>query len=82
VASTLRELASLYVEQDWDIEAELLHKRSLALQEKVLGPSHFEVATTLEAFASLLRKNQRDAEAAEFAKRAKAIRDANSTEKN
>ena len=48
--------------------------RSLAIKEKVLGPEHPSVATSLENYAALLRETGRADEAAEMEARAKAIR--------
>lgn len=42
--------------------------------EKTLGPDHPAVATTLENYAVLLWKTNREAEAATMAARAKAVR--------
>ena len=49
--------------------------------EKALGPEHPHVATSLENYAKLLRKTERDAEAEELEARGKAIR-ARHAEKN
>ncbi len=56
-------------------EAEPLHKRSLAIREKALGPKHPHVATSLENYANLLRTTGRTAEADKMEARAKTIRD-------
>ena len=55
-------------------EAEPLHKRSLAIREKTLGPEHPGVATSLENYAALLRQTARADEAERMEARAKAIR--------
>jgi len=55
-------------------EAEQLYKQALAIRERVLGPEHPEVAETLEAYASLLERTDRRAEANLLADRAHAIR--------
>ncbi len=55
------------------VAAEPLFKRSRAIQEKVLGPEHPNVAQVLENYAVLLRKTNRNAEAAKMEARAKAI---------
>lgn len=44
----------LSVAQGVYAEAELLHKRSLAIQEKSLGPEHPDVASSLDNLAILL----------------------------
>ena len=62
-------------------EAEPLHKRSLAILEKALGPEHPNVATSLENYAALLRETGRTAEADKLEARAKAIRDKRAKEK-
>ncbi len=77
----LSNLASLYNAQGRYGEAEPLHKRALAIMEKALGPEHPNVATSLENYAKLLRKTERDAEAEELEARGKAIR-ARHAEKN
>ena len=38
------------------VEAAPLYRRSLAIQERALGPSHPEVATMLEGLADALQK--------------------------
>ncbi len=55
-------------------EAEPLYQRSLATYEKVLGPEHPTVATSLENYAALLRQTARADEAERMEARAKAIR--------
>src|SRR5260370_324592 len=55
-------------------EAEPLYERALAIREKALGPEHPDVATTLENYASLLRKMDRSQEAEPLESRARAIR--------
>ena len=55
-------------------EAEPFYERALAIREKALGPEHPDVATTLENYASLLRKMDRSQEAEPLESRARAIR--------
>ena len=74
MAISLNNLALLYRSQAKYAEAEPLYKRSLAIWEKALGPEHPNVATPLENYAFLLRKTNREAEAAKMEARAKAIR--------
>ncbi len=74
VAVCLNNLALLYDDQDHNAEAEPLHKRSLAIWEKALGPKHPDVATSLENYAALLRATERTVEADKMEARAKAIR--------
>ena len=61
-ATLLNKLASLYYVQ------------SKAIWEKALGPEHTDVAISLENYAALLRKTERDVEATRMEARAKAIR--------
>ncbi len=46
----------------------------MAINEKVLGPEHPHVATSLENYAARLRKTGRSAEATRMEARANAIR--------
>ena len=55
-------------------EAEPLYEASLAIMEKALGPEHPHLATSLEKYAALLRKNERSGEATFMELRAKTIR--------
>jgi hypothetical protein len=54
--------------------AKQLYRRVLAIREKALGPDHLDVADTLEHYAALLRKMNRDADADALDARAQAIR--------
>ncbi len=54
-------------------EAEPLLKRSLAIDEKTLGPEHPEMATSLNELALLYQAQGRYAEAEPLHKRALAI---------
>ena len=74
LATTLNNLAALYVTQGKYAEAESLYKRALAIWEKALGPEHPHVATSLENYAALLRKTNRKKKAKKLEARAKAIR--------
>jgi tetratricopeptide (TPR) repeat protein len=56
-------------------EAEPLYKRSLAIQEKVLGPNHPNVATSLNNLAELYHTQGRYADAEPLYKRSLAIRE-------
>ena len=56
------------------MQAELLHKRALAIREKALGLEHPSVAMSLENMAELYRQTGRDKEAEALEKRTKAIR--------
>ncbi len=73
-AGGLNDLALLYNSQGRYGEAEPLYQRSLAIDEKALGPEHPNVATALENYAALLRETGRDDGAAEMENRANAIR--------
>jgi len=64
----------LYYKQGKYAEAEPLYKRSLAIDEKALGPNHPAVATDLENYAALLCKTKRVAEGKKLEARAKTIR--------
>ena len=55
-------------------EAEPLHKRALAIREKVFGPNHPEVAQTLNNLGVLYANEGRYAEAEPLYKRALEIR--------
>jgi hypothetical protein len=55
-------------------ESEQNFKRALMIQEKVLGPDHLDVATTLDSYAHLLRKVNRELEANEMEARSMEIR--------
>ncbi len=73
MATALNNLANLYRDQGKYAEAEPLHKRSLAIIEKALGPDHPHVAKTLLNYAALLRKTGRTTEAAKLEARARTI---------
>jgi CHAT domain-containing protein/Tfp pilus assembly protein PilF len=75
VAISLNNLAVLYVAQDRYAEAEPLYKRSLAIDEKALGPDHPNVATALNNLALLYKVQGRYAEAEPLYKRSLAIRE-------
>jgi len=55
--------------------AEQSYRRALAAQEKILGPDHPDVATTLEAYAAVLARLDRQDEAEELVARYQAIRE-------
>ena len=55
-------------------EAKPLYERSLAMDEKILGPEHPALAESLKNYAELLRKMGRDDEAAKMEARALATR--------
>ncbi len=74
LATSLNHLASLYQDQGNYTQAEPLYKRALAIAEQASGSEYPDLATTLENYAELLRKTNRDAEAANPEARAQAIR--------
>ena len=74
------DVITLYRDQGKYAEAEPFFKRSLAILEKTLGPEHPNEAKALENYAKLLRKANREAEAAKLEARAKAIRDKHAQE--
>ncbi len=74
MAQSLNNLAELYRAQGRYAEAEPHYQRALAILEKVLGPEHPDVATSLENYAALLRETEREDQAKEMEARAKAIR--------
>ena len=81
LATSLNNLAELYDNQGKYAKAEPLYQRSLTIWEKTLGPEHPNVATSLENYATLLRKLKPIrsllpwSEASSTETRAKAIRE-------
>lgn len=71
---SLDNLAMLYQTQGKYAEAEPLYERSLAMDEKTLGPEHPDLAESLKNYAALLQKMGRGADAAKMDARAEAIR--------
>jgi len=67
----LNNLALLYQTQGRYAEAEPLHKRSLKICEKALGPEHPDVATVLESMAKCWREIGKQDEAEKLEARAK-----------
>jgi hypothetical protein len=87
VADSLHKLGVYYGSPGWNplsygqairgtqvAEAEQLYKQALAIREHVLGPDHLDVAETLEAYANLLERTGREAEAKLLTSRARVIR--------
>src|SRR5262249_30460191 len=68
-------LAALYRDQGRYADAEPLYKRSLAISEKALGPTHPDVATTLNNLAEFYREQGRYADAEPLYKRALTLRE-------
>lgn len=56
-------------------KAKQLLRRAFSIRERVLGPAHPAVATTLEHYAALLRSSGRHEEAARTEARARRIRE-------
>ena len=75
LAVTLNNLAEVYSAQSRYAEAELLHKRSLAIKEKVLDPNHPAVATSLNNLAKLYYKQYRYDDAEPLYKRVLAMKE-------
>jgi CHAT domain-containing protein/tetratricopeptide (TPR) repeat protein len=69
----LNNLGFLYLKQGRYADAEPLYKRSLAIWEKALGPSHPNVATALNHLGNLYTTQGRYADAEPLLKRALAI---------
>lgn len=64
VALSLNNLAMVYDAQDRYDQAEPLYRRALAIRTQALGPAHADTAKSRRDYAALLRKMQRDREAA------------------
>jgi tetratricopeptide (TPR) repeat protein len=75
VATSLRNLATLYYTQGRYAEAEPLYQRALAIWEQGQGPQHPQVATSLNYLALLYQAQGRYAEAEPLHQRALALRE-------
>jgi tetratricopeptide (TPR) repeat protein len=73
VGQVLNNLAELYRAQGHYAKAEPLYKRSLAIQEKALGPAHADVGIVLNNIGSLYLIEGRYNEAEPLFKRSLAI---------
>ncbi len=73
LATSLNDLAVVFQTQGKYADAEPLHKRSLAIREKVLRLEHPDVAQSLNSLAALYHAQDRYAEAEPLHKRALAI---------
>lgn len=73
VAQSLCNLALVYGVMCNYSESEPLFKRCLAIREKTFGSDHPIVAKTLELYAGLLHRTDRNVEASELETRAKRI---------
>lgn len=75
VATSLNNLALLFVAQEKFAEAERLYRRALSINEKTLGTNRTEVAANLNNLAELCQKQGRYTEAEQLLLRALAIRE-------
>ncbi len=73
-ARSLKGLADLYKDQGKFEKAEPLYQQALSIWEKVLGLEYPEAAEVLDDYADLLRKMNREEEAALLETRAIEIR--------
>jgi tetratricopeptide (TPR) repeat protein len=71
-AKSLHHLALLYEAQARYAEAEQHYLRALAIREKILGQENSKTIATVASYVSLLRKMQREKEAAALEERVKA----------
>jgi len=69
----LHNLAGLHCRENRYPQAEPLLRRSLAIQEKLLGRDHPEVGTNLAEYAEILRRTKREQEAIQIEIGANAI---------
>ncbi len=60
VATSLHNLAGLYLAQDRYDEAEPLFKRALAINENALGPEHWATTITLNSLVKFYRARGRN----------------------
>ena len=74
MSSRAANLGQLYVAQGQPGKAEALYRRALSIRQRALGPSHPEVAKTLEDLANVLRKLGRSSEAVALDLQAREIR--------
>ena len=79
LATTLYGLARLYADQQKYAEAEPLLKQAVAIQEKAIS-EHPDFADTLDAYADVLSKTDRNAAADEMRNRARQIRQTHTRE--
>ncbi len=63
LATSLSKLAALYFTQGKYAQLELLYQRVLAIRERAFGVHHPSVVQTLESYADLLWKQNRETEA-------------------
>ena len=72
-ATTINNLALMFMKEGRYAEAEPLYRRSLAVHEKALGPDHPSVGTTLNNLAGLFEAQGRYAEAEPLYRRTLSI---------
>ena len=72
--TSLDNLATVYEAEKKYAEGEALFKRSLAIDEKILGPNDSTIADRLEVYSELLRKMGKTSDADKVDARIKAIR--------
>jgi tetratricopeptide (TPR) repeat protein len=72
-ATSLNDLALLYINQGKYAQAELLSQRALAIWERALGPDHPDLATGLNNVAALYKHQGKYAQAEPLCQRALAI---------
>jgi tetratricopeptide (TPR) repeat protein len=72
-AESYNNLAILYELKNRDKEAETLHKRALAIREKILGENHFDTATSYNNLAGLYYEQGKYEEAETLYKKALEI---------
>ncbi|MFM7361109.1 MAG: tetratricopeptide repeat protein [Cyanobium sp.] len=75
IASSLNNLAALYVNQGVYTKAEPLYRRALAIKEKALGPDHASTAATINNLAFLYYNQGNYAKAEPLFSRALTIRE-------
>jgi len=75
LASSLNNLAEVYHAQKNYAAAEPLHKRALAIREKVLGPEHLDVSVSLNNLAGLYQDQKNYSAAEPLYKRALAVKE-------
>lgn len=70
----LTALAQTYIAEGKFVQAEPLLKRAITLAERSSGPQHCSLSPLLDAYADVLKRIHREAEAAKISARSKAIR--------
>ena len=71
----LSDLELVYREQGNLSDLETVYQKQLRVFESAFGPRNNSVAKVLESYASVLRRQQRDAEASKLEERARAARE-------